>query len=205
MSDHIINARNVNARNVGRIAERIVANELEAHGFRVSDLNKEGLAANADLLAVKDGKPWQVQVKGATNPEHEKWWVGYGFCSQEHIENSSLPVFNRHEHGFYVADVVVLVAVCTPKDYRCVVLPIGDAEKAAQFNLNRCYRTPKIRGTGPRKPGRMWCDLGTPKANPHSEADILKSQELQLLLEHEDGWILPLTTSAVSASAAGLS
>jgi methanogenic corrinoid protein MtbC1 len=34
---------------VGRIAERIVANELEARGFRVSDLNSDGTAANADL------------------------------------------------------------------------------------------------------------------------------------------------------------
>ena len=32
--------------NVGRITERIVANELEYRGFRVSDLNKEGGSAN---------------------------------------------------------------------------------------------------------------------------------------------------------------
>ena len=31
----------VNKSNVGRIAERIVSNELEYRGFRVSDLNKE--------------------------------------------------------------------------------------------------------------------------------------------------------------------
>ena len=41
----------INKRNVWRIAERIVSNELEARGFRVSALNKQGLAANADLLA----------------------------------------------------------------------------------------------------------------------------------------------------------
>jgi hypothetical protein len=41
----------IDKRNVGRIAERIVANELEARGFRVTDLNRQGLAANADLLA----------------------------------------------------------------------------------------------------------------------------------------------------------
>lgn len=52
--------------NVGGIAERIVANELEYRGFRVSDLNKEGVSANADLLAVKGGKGWQIQVKGAS-------------------------------------------------------------------------------------------------------------------------------------------
>ena len=42
--------------NVGRIAERIVSNELEFRGFRVSDLNKEGTSANADLLAVQGRK-----------------------------------------------------------------------------------------------------------------------------------------------------
>jgi hypothetical protein len=49
----------------GRIAERIVANELEVRGFHVSSLNKDGQLANADLLAAGHGKVWQVQVKGA--------------------------------------------------------------------------------------------------------------------------------------------
>jgi hypothetical protein len=59
--------------NVGRIAERIVSNELEFRGFRVSDLNSAGLSANADLLAAGHGKVWQIQVKGATNTEKDRW------------------------------------------------------------------------------------------------------------------------------------
>ena len=55
----------INQTNVGRIAERIVSNELEYRGFRVSDLNKEGTSANADLLAAKDGKATQIQVSRA--------------------------------------------------------------------------------------------------------------------------------------------
>jgi len=47
---------NIRSHNVGRIAERIVANELEAYGFRVSDLNKDGMAANADLVAISRGR-----------------------------------------------------------------------------------------------------------------------------------------------------
>ena len=133
----------INAKNVGRIAERIVANELEARGYRVSDLNKEGLSANADLLAVRGGTPWQIQVKGASNPEHEKWWVGYGYCSQEQIDSRSELVFNRHQHSFYHANVVVLVAVCTPKDYRCIVLPVDIAETAVQISLDADFRLPK--------------------------------------------------------------
>ena len=52
--------KGINKKNVGPVAERIVSNELEFHGFRVSNLNKEGISANADLIAVKDGIPYQV-------------------------------------------------------------------------------------------------------------------------------------------------
>lgn len=76
---------NINRHNVGRMAERIVSNELESRGFRVSDLNKEGMSANADLLAAKDGRTWQIQVKGATEGG-SAWWVNYGFCQQEVID-----------------------------------------------------------------------------------------------------------------------
>jgi hypothetical protein len=56
--------------NVGRISERIVSNELEFRGFRVSDLNKEGTSANADLLAAKDGKTWQIQPRETRCPKN---------------------------------------------------------------------------------------------------------------------------------------
>ena len=55
---------NIGRHNVGRIAERIVSNELEARGFRVSDLNSDGTATNADLLAVSPNRTLQIQVKG---------------------------------------------------------------------------------------------------------------------------------------------
>jgi hypothetical protein len=71
-------AGSINKDNVGRISERIVSNELEFRGFRVSDLNKEGTSANADLLAAKDGKTWQIQVKGATHsPQDNGWWFNW--------------------------------------------------------------------------------------------------------------------------------
>ena len=47
---------NINRRNVGRIAGAIVSNELESRGFRVSDLNKEGTSANADLSPRKTAR-----------------------------------------------------------------------------------------------------------------------------------------------------
>jgi hypothetical protein len=81
---------NINRHNVGRIAERIVSNELESRGFQVSDLNKEGTSANADLLAAKDGKTWQIQVKGATEGG-SSWCVNYGFCQQEAVQVRATP------------------------------------------------------------------------------------------------------------------
>ncbi len=132
----------VNKTNVGRIAERIVSNELEYHGFRVSDLNKESTSANADLLAVKDGKPWQIQVKGSTDDDGT--WFGYGYCTDEIIKGPDT-MFNRTK-SFYKAEIVVLVSVKTPKEYSCVVLPVTIAEEAAQINLAREFRTTRKDG-----------------------------------------------------------
>ena len=107
----------VERENVGRLAERIVANELEWRGFRVSDLNRDGLSPNADLIAARQGKVWQIQVKGASNSNKERWWFQYGYCTAAIIENHE-KMFNRKD-SFYEADVVVLVAVRSPSEYRC--------------------------------------------------------------------------------------
>lgn len=144
-------------KNVGKIAERIVANELEARGWRVTDLNKEnGLSANADLLAASKGNVWQIQVKGASNYPEEKWWFGYGHCTQDSIDNKE-PMFNSRK-SFYVADIVVLVAVRSLTEYQCIVLRADDAERAAQMNLDRAFRKLTRKGT-PRKPGKVWAYL----------------------------------------------
>ncbi|MGB6687174.1 MAG: hypothetical protein WBE76_04965 [Terracidiphilus sp.] len=79
-----------------------MSNELESSGFRVSDLNKEGTSANADLLAAKDGKTWQIQVKGASEGG-SGWWVNYGFCQQEVIDGQK-SMYNSVE-SFYRAQV----------------------------------------------------------------------------------------------------
>ena len=90
----------INRDNVGSIAERIVSNELEYRGYRVSNLNKEGLAANADLLAAKDGETWQIQVKGST--EENGFWFGYGFCTDAMLAGTE-SAFNRKATKFYRA------------------------------------------------------------------------------------------------------
>ena len=175
----------INKYSVGRIAERIVSNELEFRGFRVSDLNKEGTSANADLLAARDGKTWQIQVKGAT--EENGWWWRYGHCSEAIIAGE--PMFNHSATSrFYKAEIVVLVSVKSPKDYSCVVLPVEIAEKAAQMNLDREYRTKKKDG-GSRKPGPVWISFWTP---PRIDAPrkALLEKEQELLKPYWDKWDL---------------
>jgi hypothetical protein len=171
--------------NVGRIAERIVANELEFRGFRVSDLNSDGTAANADLLAVSPSSTFQVQVKGSANTEGP-WWVEYGFCNDEIIANSREPMFNRR-NSFYKANLIVLVGVRSAKDYSCVVLPVDEAERAAQLNLNREYRTLTRAGTA-KKPHKVWIAL---ESRPRAKAtDARFADERAVLASYRDeqGW-----------------
>ena len=173
----------ISRHNVGRIAERIVSNELEYRGFRVSDLNKEGLSANADLLAVKNGIPWQVQVKGAT--EDNGWWVNYGFAHQKIIERKRT-MYNAAD-GFYRAQVVILVCVKSPTEYRCVVLPVDTAEAAAQLNLDHAFRTPKRDGS-PKKPGKAWTSIGYMAKTNDAVLAQIRNDEQTLLLPYVDDW-----------------
>ena len=172
--------------NVGRIAERIVANELEYRGYRVSDLNKEGLSANADLIASNHKRTWQIQVKGASNKPEEKWWFQYGHCTDGIIRNGE-PMFNRRQ-GFYVADMVVLVAVRSPRDYRCIVLPTKKAEQAAQLNIERYYRKPKKTGDK-HLPGKVWIWLEPAPMEHKKDAESLESyrKERAIITAH-DNW-----------------
>ncbi len=185
----------INRTNVGRIAERIVSNELEYRGFRVSDLNKEGTSANADLLAAKDGKATQVQVKGAT---YDGWWFGYGHCSDEIIHNHEQRFFNRSQGNFYRAEVVVLVCIKAPYDYQCLVLPVGIAEKAAQLNLDGYFRRPKRDGS-PHKPGKMWVSLESGPKSDGRKVDWEKERDL--LLPYKDDWSVVNGLTAASGLA----
>jgi hypothetical protein len=183
-----MNPIGINKNNVGRIAERIVANELAYRGFRVSDLNKEGTSENADLLAAKDGETWQIQVKGSTATEESGWWVSYGFCDRDIIDGKK-QMFNHSRSAFYKAQIVVLVSVKSPTEYSCVVLPVREAEKAAQLNLDYAYRTPKKDGS-PKKPGMVWVDLDYIRpAKP--EIRRLLEAEQGLLKPYRNKWDLP--------------
>jgi hypothetical protein len=176
----------INRQNVGRIAERIVSNELEYRGFRVSDLNKEGTSANADLLAARDGKTWQIQVKGAT--EGNGWWFGYGYCTDEVIGRVK-PMFNRSTSGFYKAQIVVMVCVKSPKEYTCLVLPVEVAEKAAQVNLDACFRGLKNDGT-PYKAGKVWVEVHHIPKRKDAAKQALHDEEYKLLKPYLDNWDL---------------
>ena len=172
--------------NVGRIAERIVANDLEFRGFRVSDLDRDRTSANADLLAVRDKKTFQIQVKGASNTSKDRWfWVQFGYCDQDILDRNG-EIFNRVS-SFYQADIVVLVTVRSPKEYSCVVLPVEIAEQAAQINLDRDFRILARKGH-PKKPHKVWTYLDyIPKSKDVSN-NTLYSEEQKLLEPYRDKW-----------------
>jgi hypothetical protein len=179
----------VGRQNVGRLAERIVANELEWRGYRVSDLNKDGLSPDADLVAAAHGRIWQIQVKGASNTTTHPWWIHYGHCSNDIIEGR-LPMFNRRGN-FYVADLVILVAVQSPIVYQCVTLFVREAEAAAQLNLDRDYRTLTKKGDK-KKPHTVFAYLEeTPREHTKSShARSLHKKEREILIGGlgENGW-----------------
>lgn len=173
--------------NVGRIAERIVANELEARGFRVSDLNSDGTAANADLLAVSPNLTLQFQVKGSANTD-DHWWIGYGNCTKPIIDKqNNESMFNRRS-SFYKATHVVLVAVRSPSEYSCIVLPVDMAEEAAQLNLDREFRRPKRNGEMPA-PHKVYIEL-EPRPNAQPQTIERREKERAILASYRDdkGW-----------------
>jgi hypothetical protein len=171
----------IGSHNVGRIAERIVANELEARDFRVSDLNKDGMAANADLVAISGNKTLQIQVKGATNGPKDRWWVGYGHCTQQIIDHKE-PWFNRRTSNFYKADIVVLVAVRSLTEYLCFVLPVDVAEQAAQLHLDAGFRARKW------KPGKTHLTLEPGSRAKESDPSLIEERNLLALYRDEKGW-----------------
>jgi hypothetical protein len=178
----------INARNVGRIAERIAMNEMEARGFHIIDLAyMSKTSANVDFIASKAGRSLNVQVKGASNPvisSSSRWWVQYGYCDEDIVEGRRT-TFNGKSDFALKADVIVLLAVNSPSNYRAVVMPVEVAERAAQANLDGYYRQPKRDG-GKRQPGKIWCDLD-PALNPR-KVDRFKDAERSLLKEHESAW-----------------
>lgn len=174
---------------LGRIAERIVANELERLGFRVTALNREGNSDNADLLAARTGTVYQVQVKGANNNKLNGkqgiWWATYGFCNQEIIAHKE-DMFNRKK-AFYNANVIVLVAVRNLREYRCVVMPVEEAEKAAQYAMDHGYRNLTLDGK-PKRPHIVWTALDKPRGRRDKAVTSAIEAEYAIVKKFRDNW-----------------
>lgn len=177
----------IGSRNVGRIAERIAMNELEARGYAIIDLAYVSKTiANVDFIASKEGRSFHVQVKKTSLHEGDKPAVQYGFCTTDTILGAST-FFNRRDDAALSADVVILLAVYSPSKYRAIIMPHQVAEGAAQINLSRYYRRPRLDG-GTRQPGKVWLALEGAK-NPR-KPDPEQDEERPLLLEYENRWDL---------------
>lgn len=172
---------------MGKIAERIVMNELESRGYRTTDLNKDGLSANSDILAAKSGKIWQIQVKGATNkPTDKRWWIQYGHCNIKTI-NRKESMFNK-KNSFYRAQYAALVAIRSPKIYRIFMLPVAMAERATNLNLNRSYRVRRINSKRDKKPGKVW--VFVEKSIQPRKANLPLNKEQKIIQRYENAWNL---------------
>lgn len=178
----------INSRNVGRIAERIAMNELEARGFHIIDLAyMSKTSANVDFIASKEGRSFNIQVKGATNvfrSKSDRWWVQYGYCDEAAVSRQR-NIFNSKSDFALKADVIALIAIKSPSEYRAIILPVEKAEEAAQMNMDGYYRKAKLSGDV-RKPGKIWSNLEA-AANPR-KVDPSKDQERALLKHFEGAW-----------------
>jgi hypothetical protein len=167
--------------NVGKIAERIVANELEMQGFLVRDLNMEGVAANADLIAFKGDEKWLIQVKGSsydTSYPNNGWWFQYGYCKQEHIDDNATPMYNLAK-GPLKANIVALVCVRSASEYQIILLPLDVAEKASGINLCYAYRTPKPDGSK-KRPNIVYVHLFPSQARSKDRQEKMKEERSHL-------------------------
>ncbi|MBP8232493.1 MAG: hypothetical protein KAY22_09320 [Rhizorhabdus sp.] len=185
----------ISARNVGRIAERIAMNELEARDFHIIDLAyMSKTSANVDFIASKAGHSFNVQVKGMSWVGKERARVQYGHCDDAMIERRS-SVFNRHSNFALMADVIVLLAVRSPSKYRAVIMPVDAAEQAAQLNMDGYHRQEKVAG-GKRKPSKLWTDLEgatTPRTvNTFKDAERAHLQLFENMWETLGGIIIPI-------------
>lgn len=178
----------IDQKNVGRIAERIAMNELEARGFHIIDLAYTSRTfANVDFIASKGGRSFNVQVKGSSVPMGKRRAIHYGYCVGAQVDGS-MPVFNGKTDAALRADSIILMGVRSATDYWASVLPVERAEEAAQLNLNQYFRLPKADGS-PRKEGKMYVEIdASPNARKlvHPE----KSKERELLIAHLGAWEL---------------
>jgi hypothetical protein len=110
------------------------------------------------------------------------------FCTIPIIEKqNNESMFNRRS-SFYKATHVVLVAVRSPKEYSCIVLPVDVAEEAAQLNLDRDYRALKRNGER-KKPNKVWIAL-EPRPNACAQTTERCEKERGILASYQDdkGW-----------------
>ncbi|MDX2224141.1 MAG: hypothetical protein SFV21_15430 [Rhodospirillaceae bacterium] len=162
----------------GKIAERIVMNELASRDINVTDLNKDGFAPNADLIASVEGRLFPIQVKGAKVKPKQNWWLQFGGCTPANFSGEE-PVFNSKIDNFKVS-LVALVAIKSPRNYRCFMMPVWFAEKLAQEAIDADFRKPKKDGS--QKKLHLiwiWAESGKSKRNDSPNLDRLRKKLLK--------------------------
>ena len=84
---------------------------------------------------------------------------------------------------------IILVCVKSPQEYRCLVLPLTIAERAAQLNLEHSFRLPRA-NQAKKKPGKMWVSPDYPAVSRNPNKIPLIGQEIALVLPYKNAWHL---------------
>ncbi len=125
------------------IGERIVANELTFRGWLAVNANSgEENSPNVDLMALRGDKRVTIQVKTSSARSNEdQHFMGYYKEQGAYFNAKPGPT----------SDFVVSVYVNSPTNYRCLVLPVGDAERMCKLAGEHWMNVPKKDG-GRRSP-----------------------------------------------------
>jgi len=139
---------------IGKIGERVVADELLSRCWLVKNLNQEQTNfPNCDLEIQKSGIKKLVQVKVC----REFGWISAGGVNPKVCAGG--PIFNRIE-GAPKADFILcltpvrkIMSGSIPEKWRFFVLPVSVAENAFRININAYFNGTKKDGSHRSKRG----------------------------------------------------
>ena len=84
---------------------------------------------------------------------------------------------------------MILVSVKSASDYKCVILPVDEAEAAAQLSLDHSFRNLKQDGSK-KKPGKVWVYLDRiAKVRDQTRLAALKKEQ-EILKKYIGNWDL---------------
>jgi hypothetical protein len=83
------------------------------------------------------------------------------------------------------------VSVESASEYKCIILPVDEAESAAQLSLDHSFRVPNRNGSK-KKPGKLWAHVDyIAKVRDKSRLPALNAEQA-ILKKYIDNWDIDL-------------